>query len=1172
MNQDERTLEEGCDMNSTSARDTSMRLIFEPWTDARDRVSKGCVHRKGLAIAAILFMLTACGGGGSGGTVSTGPKASCNFSNTVQARHSYTPYVTGSHAYSWAPDTKGNEVREIYIGGDIEPRYHFGGDIEPGQRLRHILTERGIRIYMGASRDGAGVERLKNYETDLMTRDGSDPEGLSGDGFKPFATQPRLYLDSDLLAPENASIARSLTDSIRILNDFLPPEFQIAVAGTRSSDIAQSGEITVSLVSPATIGTKCGAGVVACASNVTIADRTRSSTLYLPADLDTSEYTFPRKVIVHELLHALGIRGHIDSIEFPDSIMGGSGEYIPNMGHVISKIDREVLQIMYMSQRTDLYNDWDEWSDTAFHLMGRSDDEVLNFGVSLFNGLPQPWVRGAMPNGALAENNRLQGTATWTGSLLGYSGPSPIAGDVELAVSLPTLSDPDNEQDLRFRNLYFLNRFETGTADRWFDPRDIDYKVNISGNGFHNVRGEGYEQGFVTGAFLGAGHEYMGGTLKRTDMVSAFGGDRFLTVPLPKPPPPTTPVPLFRYKALQTSDELQHSVVHPNWSAIVAAHGKHVGRVAVAYGDFDGDGDEDIFLPQHNDSFNAPVPVEMYLNDGYNNYHLDNSIFGNDVPGLVQPRKALTGDFNSDGRPDIFVAGHGWDFPPWPGEPPLLLLSSESGLRKAPGLEDVVGYHHGAASADIDNDGDLDIFLPAFGSSTVLRNDGKGVFTREEVQEGSGAHTVELVDVDDDGYVDLLLASYEDQGNPTTIFWGSRSGNYTGSNKTILPAVPEYGTVVDIDVGDLDGDGNKDLVLSRTGSTQFYKGYHIQVLAGRQGRRFVADDRGVRIEAGTDPGGVWFSWLRLEDINGDGHLDILVDDDYTRDGRGDFAISWINDGSGQLKGPVNTTSFVPPLQPYLADPDIREEMNAIIRASDTAIGLSLSTTAASAGYDSVSVIEEDPSDPVTEVGQLTSPGIENGEFEVTYSEKSRRKGVRLALGRRSQTYDTGSTHFSSFGGWLDHSFFVLSVLDFRSLALDENLGIRAEAWSVGAATGTNPRAVGGRASWSGVMIAVDGGQDSRGALVRGDAEITIDDFVNPSADVNFTNIHDLSSGDMRDDIVWAGLTVHGGGFGVDCSSSPTNCIDAQFYGPNHVEVGGSFVRDDVVGSFGARRK
>ena len=41
---------------------------------------------------------------------------------------------------------------------------------------------------------------------------------------------------------------------------------------------------------------------------------------------------------------------------------------------------------------------------------------------------------------------------------------------------------------------------------------------------FRNVRGEGDEQGYVSGAFIGSDHEHMGGTLKRTDVVAAFGG------------------------------------------------------------------------------------------------------------------------------------------------------------------------------------------------------------------------------------------------------------------------------------------------------------------------------------------------------------------------------------------------------------------------------------------------------------------------------------------------------------------------------------------------------------------------------------------------------------------------------------------------------------------------
>ena len=376
------------------------------------------------AIAIMAVMMTACGSGDR--NVAIGPASQLGYSNTAAPRHSYTPYETRSHAHSFRLS---DDVVEVSIGGDLEPR----------ESLRHVhTTQNGIRYEMGASRDGVGVDRLVNYEYDLITRNETDPYGLSEDGFKPFIVQPHLYLDPDLLAPENEGILRALIDGILILNDALPPEFQIIIANTRATDIAYSGEIVVSLESATSIRSTCGAGAAACARNSinSIWDYTTSSVLYIPDDFDTSEYMFPRKVIVHELLHALGIQGHVDSVEFPDSIMGTSGEYIPNLGHIISKIDREVLQIMYMSQRTDLYNDWGEWSDTSFHLVGRTDDGLLNFGVALFNGLPQPWVRGVLPDTDLVDNRHLYGTATWSGALLGFSGPSPIAGDAELQVKL----------------------------------------------------------------------------------------------------------------------------------------------------------------------------------------------------------------------------------------------------------------------------------------------------------------------------------------------------------------------------------------------------------------------------------------------------------------------------------------------------------------------------------------------------------------------------------------------------------------------------------------------------------------------------------------------------------------------------------------------------------------
>ena len=468
----------------------------------------------GVAALSGLLVLGACGGGGSGPAMPES-QPDLDYSNSARERRSYTPYETRSHFHIWRLS---EDVTEVYIGGDLEPR----------ENLRHVVTSNGIRYFMGATRDGVGVDRLENYRQDLITANGIDPYGLAGDGFKPFILQPHLYLSPEFLLPRNVEILLALYDSILILNDALPPEFQIVIEDARAADFAFVGEIHVSLESPVSIGLKCGAGAVACAMNNInrIWGYTTSATLYIPDDFDVSEYMFPRKVIVHELLHALGIVGHVDSIEFPDSIMGASGEYIPNLGHIISKIDREVLQIMYMSQLTGLYNDWGEWSDTSFHVMGQSEDGTLRFGVALFNGLPQPWARGVMPDTALADNKRLFGTATWNGSLLGFSGPSPIAGNAELEVRLATLADPDNEQDLRFRSIFFLNRFESDSPDVWFHTRDIDYKVTVSGNWLQNVRGVRHEQGHVTGFFLGSEHEHMGGTVKRTDMVAAFGGSR----------------------------------------------------------------------------------------------------------------------------------------------------------------------------------------------------------------------------------------------------------------------------------------------------------------------------------------------------------------------------------------------------------------------------------------------------------------------------------------------------------------------------------------------------------------------------------------------------------------------------------------------------------------------
>ena len=286
-----------------------------------------------------------------------------------------------------------------------------------------------------------------------------------------------------------------------------------------------------------------------------------------------------------------------------------------------------------------------------------------------------------------------------------------------------------------------------------------------------------------------------------------------------------------------TSHTLQFAGIH-------VAHYDH-SPLAVAYADYNGDGLIDIFHSPLDGSRN-PVPAEMHINDGMGGFALDDGFFGSNPPGGVDPRKALPGDFNGDGRPDVFVLGHGYDHPPFPGEAPYAILSSASGYVQAEGLDSIIGFHHGGASADIDADGDLDVFVTEnFKGPFFLINDGNGSFTMDRARiEGIGPHegifTAELVDVDRDGYVDLLAAGHEHEDFSTRILWGDQSGLFRALRQTILPAIPGHGIVVDIDVADTDGDGDRDVVLNRTGNPpNTYRGYFVQLLEQTVARSFA---------------------------------------------------------------------------------------------------------------------------------------------------------------------------------------------------------------------------------------------------------------------------------------------------------------------------------------------
>ena len=127
-------------------------------------------------------------------------------------------------------------------------------------------------------------------------------------------------------------------------------------------------------------------------------------------------------------------------------------------------------------------------------------------------------------------------------------------------------------------------------------------------------------------------------------------------------------------------------------------------------------------------------------------------------------------DYNGDGRPDIFFTNG--------AEVPSLRKTSEvysnrlfrndgnmrfSDVTEAAGVAGV-GYAMGAAVADYDNDGDIDLFVAGVQQNQLLRNRGDGRF--EEVTKQSGIASGEWAvaggwfDYDNDGRLDLLVVNY----------------------------------------------------------------------------------------------------------------------------------------------------------------------------------------------------------------------------------------------------------------------------------------------------------------------------------------------------------------------------------------------------------------------------
>jgi Ca2+-binding RTX toxin-like protein len=326
----------------------------------------------------------------------------------------------------------------------------------------------------------------------------------------------------------------------------------------------------------------------------------------------------------------------------------------------------------------------------------------------------------------------------------------------------------------------------------------------------------------------------------------------------------------------------------------------------VGVGDFTGDGKVDFVLSYFQFPLvDAATPIRLFAGNGVGGFtDITASAFPNGAPQTVHARETVVGDFNKDGRADVFFADHGYDASPFPGAQNGLILSSgATGLVNATSqLPQVSDYSHSAEAADIDGDGDLDIYVGNGGGGTAyvkpyfLINNGAAGFTRQDANlpgtllDGNKPNhwSEAFVDVDGDGDKDLFLGSSLNSG--ARLLLNNGQGLFTESGRQ-MPAGVVNADAVDIQAFDANGDGRADLVISYSVFGGGDPTRQIQLLINN-GQGGFTDGTAAALPASIQ-GGAWSRRVHLADVNGDGLTDLVLSN-------GSKTPFYVNDGTGHF--------------------------------------------------------------------------------------------------------------------------------------------------------------------------------------------------------------------------------------------------------------------------------
>lgn len=237
--------------------------------------------------------------------------------------------------------------------------------------------------------------------------------------------------------------------------------------------------------------------------------------------------------------------------------------------------------------------------------------------------------------------------------------------------------------------------------------------------------------------------------------------------------------------------------------------------------------------------------------------------------------KAAVGDVNGDGLQDFYVCGA-------MNQPGVLMLQQTNGTfvkgRTAPFEVNALCEEVDCLFLDADGDGHLDLYVASGGyqfddgnsllSDHLYFNDGKGNFEERKEALPSilvNTSTVAAADIDGDGDIDLFAGSLAQAGRygysvPSHMMLNDGSGNFTVAS--LLPfSTDDEGMVTSAVFHDLNGDGLPELIIA---------GEWMPITI------FINQKKGVWAKETLASSSGWWQSLALADADGDGMPDVVA--------------------------------------------------------------------------------------------------------------------------------------------------------------------------------------------------------------------------------------------------------------------------------------------------------